>query len=405
MYKLFKEIIKILKLSFYFLYFISKVFPKNKNLWVFGADNKNSFQGNSKYLFLYLSDLKPNNMKIYWITNNKNLLAELKKKGLNALFFRSFRGVWTVLRAGIWIYNHYTSDISYWFSAGAKKINLWHGTPIKKIAWDYKKGNSVRYPKKWYGKILNRLFYPAIFQKPDIILATSKFSAKNLSTAFKLKSDQIIISGNPRNDVFFIKINGFEINCDPIYNKIERLKEKNKIVFYMPTYRDNSEDKFYNHLNFKKLNVFLEKYDLIFIIKAHPWDHIKDMKNFIKGERIYFVEKNTDPYPILGLTDILITDYSSVFIDFLLLDRYIIFFPYDLDRYIKSERELYYNYDDITPGIKVFEYDGLEKYLKAYLEGQDMYELQRKKALSYFFDEVGVSSPMIYKKIIETMGK
>ena len=123
------------------------------------------------------------------------------------------------------------------------------------------------------------------------------------------------------------------------------------------------------------------------------------MNNFIKGERVYFVKKNTDPYPILGLTDILITDYSSVFIDYLLLDRYIIFFPYDLDRYIKSERELYYNYEDITPGIKVYEYEELEKVLKAYLEGQDMYKLQRKKALNYFFDEVGVSSPLTYKKI------
>ncbi len=387
------------KIFFWLFYLFSKFFPKDENLWLFGADNKNSFEGNSKYLFLYLQQLKPKDIKSFWITNNKKLISELKERGYSVLYYRSLKGVYYCLRAKVWFYNHYSSDISFWFSGGAFKVNLWHGTPIKKIAWDFKKGNIIRYPKNILKKLINRIIYPPIFQKPDLILSTSKRAAENFKTAFKLTDKQIIISGNPRNDIFFQDIEGFDINCDSLYNKLELLRKTNKIIFYMPTYREKTSKKFYNYFAFDRLERFLEKHNLIFIIKPHPWDVLGAFDKVKNRRRIYFVSKNKDPYPILKFTDILITDYSSVFIDFLLLNRFIVFFPYDINEYQKNEREFYYDYEKITPGKKVMNYNELEQVLLEYLEGEDNYVMKRKESLSFFFDVSGISSPHIYNKI------
>jgi CDP-glycerol glycerophosphotransferase len=60
-----------------------------------------------------------------------------------------------------------------------------------------------------------------------------------------------------------------------------------------------------------------------------------------------------DPAPLLKKADLLVTDYSSIYFDFLLLDRPIIFFPYDLERYFSRDRQFLFSYDELTPGAKV----------------------------------------------------
>jgi len=80
-----------------------------------------------------------------------------------------------------------------------------------------------------------------------------------------------------------------------------------------------------------------------------------------------------DPYPLLKYTDCLITDYSSIFIDFLLLDRPIIFFPYDLADYNSNEGS-YYKYNSITPGNMVENSSELKDVLRSIAGGNDKYE-------------------------------
>jgi CDP-glycerol glycerophosphotransferase len=95
-----------------------------------------------------------------------------------------------------------------------------------------------------------------------------------------------------------------------------------------------------------------------------------------------------DVYPLLPLCDLLITDYSSIFFDFLLLDRPMIFFAYDLDKYLAEDRAMYFEYDSITPGVKCHNYDELESNIDIIMRNgcKDGYSRMRKEVRSLTHD-------------------
>ena len=144
-----------------------------------------------------------------------------------------------------------------------------------------------------------------------------------------------------------------------LYLKSIRRRVKFKHVFlYLPTSRERRKyervDLFGKYgFDSKKIQKTLEKLDAILIIKAHPGDRV-DLSGNSSDQRVYTPASADlpDAYQLLKETDVLITDYSSVYLDFLLLDRPVIFAPFDIDEYIKKDRELYYDYDDVTPGPK-----------------------------------------------------
>ena len=129
------------------------------------------------------------------------------------------------------------------------------------------------------------------------------------------------------------------------------------------------------------------KNKIVFVFKYHTktWqDHTYDLSGM---SNIIEYQKNSDIYPLLGKCDAMITDYSSIFVDYLLLDRPVIFFPFDHDHYINSERALQFDYKEVTPGKKCFTYDELESELnKTVVKGKDEYRKERKKVLKKFFD-------------------
>ena len=140
--------------------------------------------------------------------------------------------------------------------------------------------------------------------------------------------------GYPRNDLLLKeheKLDLLFVNLE-IYN----LAKENKVIVYMPTHRE-SEPSFGNKsvkelpLDLEKLNDFMKKQNAFFILKLHPFvSKLYENKNF---SNIVFYESQSDIYPVLKYTDILITDYSSVYFDFLLIDKPIIFFDYDYEEY------------------------------------------------------------------------
>jgi CDP-glycerol glycerophosphotransferase (TagB/SpsB family) len=86
-----------------------------------------------------------------------------------------------------------------------------------------------------------------------------------------------------------------------------------------------------------------------------------------------------DIYPLLKRVNILITDYSSVYFDFLLLDRPIIFAPFDLREFVSLDgQELFYDYDEVTPGPKATDWKGVLEFVERNLQCDD-YKTQRKE--------------------------
>ena len=134
-------------------------------------------------------------------------------------------------------------------------------------------------------------------------------------------------------------------------------------------------------LDLPYLEEFCSKNNLIFILKLHPFV-MQFQENFAPTEgftNILFHDAVSDIYPLLKYTDLLITDYSSIYFDFLLLDRPIIFFNYDYDEYSSNMGGFVYDYCENAPGLQVNTQDHMQIAILKSLRGDAPFSKQRKK--------------------------
>lgn len=343
----------IKKMIRYLIALVAQVIPRDKNLWITGkttewefSNNPPVFFDNSKYFYLYLC--KKTNEKVYWISNSKQEIELLRKLGLPVINYNSIRGKIMPLRAGYCFHHYGVGQVDNIFQYGSTQINFWHGTPLKKIGYD-----AVGLPPKpnILARILDR-------NGKKYIGSTSKYLSDNiLKKAFNVSSDQMIEFGYPRTDI--LNMSKEEIVCfckkydEELLPYINKSMGK-KVFLYMPTYRDDDIDYFKKaNIDFERLNNALRKNNSVLFLKLHPLTRDIDMDGY---DNVFRISNDADIYPFLVFVDFLITDYSSIFFDFLHLDREILFIPYDLEKYTSS-RELYYDYKNFVPGKQYNSFD------------------------------------------------
>ena len=325
------------------LYFL----PRNNKIWLFGADVGKRYADNPKALFEFCSKNCPE-IKTVWITKNKQIKEEVKKLGYDCYYAYEFLGIIYSAFSGVYIYCSTSSDINYWLSSGAFKVNLWHGSPLKKIVRDIDNPSDRDYQIK-NAKLLHKLFYklifPGFFEKINIFVSPSDEISKRFESAWNLAPEQLHVTGYPRNDELFNRNELAEYTIKD--KKINDFFRKNKkIITYLPTYRERSNVDF--PIEPEKLNKYLKENEYLFVIKLHPFDNT-NLSNW-DYSNILVIESTIDIYKLLAITDILVTDYSSVVFDFLILKRPVIFFTYDLEEYIKNDRGMYQPFEEIIVG-------------------------------------------------------
>ena len=169
------------------VYCLSFLMPRSKRIWVFGSTFGHRFADNPKYLYLYVSQVHKDSTKAIWISKDRDIVNNLVSQGLPAYYLYTPKGIWHCLRAGVYIYDNYSKDVCFLLSGGAKKFNLWHGIPLKKInrdnLFDYVRNpRSKREKVKW---ALRRIQD----EKPShYVLTTSEFLRPIFSSAFHTKS-------------------------------------------------------------------------------------------------------------------------------------------------------------------------------------------------------------------------
>jgi CDP-glycerol glycerophosphotransferase (TagB/SpsB family) len=356
--------------------------PKDKDIWLFGSWFGKRFSDNSRYLFLYSNENREllGLKKVIWITKSNEIFEELSKANLNVYKYWSLKSVWYHVRAGVHIIDQSPrEDINAFFSNKALKINLWHGFPLKKI------GNYVKTSNK-----KKKVCVEIGGWEKGKILCTSKLSQEILGIAFGKDKDDSFIGMYPRNYFLQNKLSFLLKSEIEIITKIKVLKEKGKkIIFYLPTFRDNNEIEFLGTQSKNKKNMFfnfLEKNNYILMTKMHFAGELFHNDSFTKNEFGDFnLPSDADVYPFLKETDILITDYSSIYFDFLYLNRDIIFYPYDLEYYKNNDRGLIFDYDEFTPGNKVYSLEELENDLRLKKQTRDGFEEERKRMKELIF--------------------
>lgn len=378
------------------VYWLSFLVPRNKKIWLFGSTFGRRFADNPRYLYLYVSQHKEElKLRPIWISHNENVVRMLNNEGYEAYMYHSLKGIWFALRGKVYLFDNYSKDINFWQSGGAMKVNLWHGIPLKKIQHD-NVFDKFRHPKNIWEKLRN---FPRNIsdEKPNhYVLTTSENLREIFSSAFKTKN--VLVSGYPRNQVLISDdIKNVYLDEEKRDRKkiISFLNKKNngknkRMIFYMPTFRE-SETLFFENFDKNDFQKFLAENTLLFCIKLHPKSKLNEEFKNIQSENIVVINKDADPYVFLKLADVLITDYSSIYFDYLLLDRPIIFFAYDLKEYLSDSREMYFDYDEFTPGEKVWDYQGLKNSIVKIIENngdyQNRYSDFRKKIRKKVFEE------------------
>ncbi|NLM04544.1 MAG: CDP-glycerol--poly(glycerophosphate) glycerophosphotransferase [Clostridiales bacterium] len=380
------KLTKILKV---FLSYIALLSLRSRKKVIFGAWFGNKFADNSKYLYkamLNYSDIRP-----IWITQNKDVYENMKKNRYEVYLNNSIKGIYHQLTASAYFTCTGKADVSYYLLSNARHIELWHGIPLKKIMYDDKISNdhNRENDKKIIKRIMN---WPG--KKKRYVVSTSDKISEIYTSAFNLDKSKIIQLGQPRNDVFFseeIEDIGFP----------KEYKEK-KVILYMPTHRNEGKTKIEIEkiLDLERINNICKANGWIFLVKKHYY-HKDEITEFDKYSNIKDITKEIyDSQMLLKYTDILITDYSSCYIDYLLLDRPVIFYNYDYENYIMKDREMYFEYDSVTPGKKAENYLELEKELIELIqENNDEYRELRKEVRDLFYSRDNQNK--VSEKIIE----
>jgi len=201
-----------------------------------------------------------------------------------------------------------------------------------------------------------------------------------MKNSFGVNENKIKVWGQPRNDVLFKGQNKKIIQSSyPDINKYER------IILYAPTYREYKDTMLFPFDDYSKnqLNMFLQDKKAIIFIKTHIDETANTSKYIDDRVRLLDEDMVDDIMVVLNTFDVLITDYSSIYIDYLLLERPMIFLPYDKDEYL-TKRGMNFEYDKVTPGYKPKSMKEFLESLNMIFENEDIFEKERKSINSLF---------------------
>ena len=323
----------------YMRFFLRKPVKAN---WVFCESffGKN-YSDSPKYVYEYLSKNYPGKYRFIWVIDKKKTKIPYKHTKVKRF---SFRYAYYLARSKYYMFNGRQPE---WAKKrkGNVFLQTWHGTPLKKLVFDLEDINSAtpRYKNQVYKQ--SRAW--------DYLIAPNQYSSDIFRRCFMYKKG-MLETGYPRNDILH------DENRDAIAQMVKSklgIPKDKKTILYAPTWRD---DEFYTKGRYKftlKLDLQLLKEklgnDYVILLRTHYF--IADALDVTGLEDFaYNLSKYDDISELYLISDILITDYSSVFFDYANLRRPMLFFTYDLEKYRDVLRGFYIDIEAELPGPMLF---------------------------------------------------
>ena len=313
---------------------ISPFSKRDKKLIVFCAMHCETFDSNSKFLFLHFLKNEPDFTVKFVINNDEKRQALIEEYGDHFIDTRTKEGKKIALRAKTWVVSWLDLPLGGLFlNCRRFVLHLGHGTPLKGLGMTEKDGKFI---KKLYYKLNNTNITNS--------LASSEFISDIIARCMGFSKKRTIVSGQPRIDALF-----FEPASLP-----EITKDSFNIL-YAPTWRQHSEVKLFPFADFDKtkLENFLLENNIKIFVRFHPAYEEQLPKDILSLKNIFLFSatKYNEIMDYINCFDSLITDYSSIYLDYMVLERPIIFLPYDLQEY-EGSVGFTMDYNENTPGPK-----------------------------------------------------
>lgn len=297
-----------------------QVVPVKRNKIIFNNFCGKGFGDNPKYIAEEILK-RSQDYDLVWMLNDLN---EYLPKGIRPVLNCSRKARYELATSRVIVCNVKHALV---FKKKKKQfyIQTWHGSfglkYIEKDAQD-------KLPSKYLNKSI------ADSKNIDLMLSSSNWQTEEYKRAFWYDGN-ILEEGFPRNDILF---NISEERIKQIKSKIN-IPTGKKILLYAPTFRDGYSITAYN-IDLNKVKEILEfktKEQWVVLVRLHP--NIKTYTDLLCGEDYIDVTSFSDGQQILAISDILITDYSSNMIDFILMNKPVFLYSSDIQEY-KVERGL-----------------------------------------------------------------
>lgn len=312
------------------LYFLSMLSVRNKNIMVFGEWHGESYCDNSKYLFEYASNIDDDN-KVFWITKNREVLEKVRGEGFLCEYAYSIKGVFICLRARYAFVTHNSADINQNFLGGCTLINLTHGTPLKRMGKDakYKRLGAFTF---LYDNYISKIIPQN--KKTDYVFCANENAKKRFESSYRY-SVEVLAFGYPRWAGL--------VSNDAVLKKT--VSSYDKVISYLPTLRFNNHVQLdpFSFGGFDEFLKYIEEKNYLLIIRPHP---VMKIKEDILSNNVILIEKNevADVNEVLKVTDLLISDYSSVIYDFEITKKPVALLAPDANIYINEDVGVYGDY-------------------------------------------------------------
>lgn len=321
------------KLAYYHRYL---KMPIKENVVLFETFMAKNYSDSPKYIYEALNQMYPGKYECVWAINGKHDIPY----GAKTIKRFSFQYAYYCAISKYLVFN---VRQPLWFRKreGQVFLETWHGTPLKRLVFDQEEVTSAspKYKEQFYKQR----------KEWDYLVSANPFSSKTFRSCFMYEG-KMLEYGYPRNDILY---------APDKEERARRLKEKlgipldKKTILYAPTWRDDEhygkgEYKFTLALDLKKMKTMLEK-DYVLLLRTHHYIADKIDTTGLGGFA-YNLSTYDDISEIYLITDICITDYSSVFFDFANLKRPILFYTYDIEKYKNQLRGFYIDMNTEVPG-------------------------------------------------------
>ncbi|MGN8168121.1 CDP-glycerol glycerophosphotransferase family protein [Lactiplantibacillus plantarum] len=339
-----------------FLTILNRLMPKNNSRIVLYSNL--GFRDNIEALYSFLIQNGYNeNYELVCVSNDFYDKGKFNYK--NVKICSPIIGLWFFLTSKYFFYCFGKYPI--YPSEKQKVVNLFHGMPIKKIGNMQLQNSNIKYDYFTY------------------TIAYSAFFLPYIEKSFGVDARKVLLTGSPRLDIM--------MNA----RRVKKI-DAQKIVVWMPTYRDDDSNPLTidEEFNLNKLNDLLNIINILLIIKPHPLDKFSN-KNYSNLSNIKYVndrnlmDRGIELYDLLGKSDALITDYSSVSIDYLLTDRPMAYVLVDQNGYAEN-RGFNFSIDEVVAGKIILSTNDFIRFLSDLANGKDEMKEQRSKVRNKIFD-------------------
>lgn len=366
--------------------FVRKFGHVCENRIVFKNRMMQDFSDNARALFEYLIENEYNQKyEIIWAVSDKKRLKKYQYKNVkfvtaeNKFGWNSCRSYYYSNTAKYFFYTNNTANLNRYHCEGQITVNLWHGC-------GYKGATRVN-------KDIPRCSTMEFF---DFALVPGDIFIKTKSEYWDCDKEKILPMGYPRYDWLLDKKNNkAEILCKLFGWK----DDTTKAIIWMPTFRKSSLIGYAeNNIEFpfdlpairsledlKEIDRMCKKKNILLIIKKHPlqvgWAEEKGFDNIRYITDDLLNRKEIQLYKLVGTMDALISDYSSIAVDYLLLDRPLGFVLADMEQYREARGFVFENILKYMPGEKIYDFYGLKEFIDHVAENTDFYKQERQMLL------------------------